>query len=150
MKLSTTPGDIVVTHALGSCLGIAIHDPVAKVGGIVHIMLPLSKIDPVKGSRQPFMFVDTAIPKFFTEAFELGAARKRLTVKVAGGANVQRTGTDTFAIGRRNYIVLKKLFWKNNILIDAEDVGGSQPRTLYLEIGSGRVWLTSGLQDKEL
>jgi chemotaxis protein CheD len=69
---------------------------------------------------------------------------------VAGGANVQETGNDRFAIGKRNLVVLKKLFWKNGILIDAQEVGGASARTMYLEIGSGRTWITTAGKEKEL
>lgn len=148
--ISTRPGDVIVTHALGSCLGIAVHDPVAQVGGLLHVMMPLSQINPEKAKACPFMFVDTGVPEFFRNAYAAGALKNRLVVKVAGGANVQEGDNDRFAIGKRNYVILKKMFWKNGILIDAEDVGGIQPRTMYLEIGSGRVWLSTAGVEKEL
>lgn len=147
--LSDKPGDIIVTHALGSCLGITIHDPVAKVGGMLHVMLPLSTVDPAKAETKPWMFINTGVPKFFRALYDIGAKKSRLTVKVAGGANVQ-AGNDHFAIGKRNHIVLKKIFWKNGILIDAEDVGGTRARTMYLEIGTGKVWLSVAGQVIEL
>jgi len=68
MKMSNAAGDVIVTHALGSCIGIAIHDPVAQVGGIVHYMLPLSKVDEAKAKKNPSMFGDTGIPQLFTKA----------------------------------------------------------------------------------
>ena len=147
---SNKPGDIIVTHALGSCLGIAVHDPVAKVGGLLHVMLPLSTVDPAKAEAKPWMFVNTGIPKFFRALYDLGAQKNRLTIKVAGGANVQAGGNDHFAIGKRNHIVLKKIFWKNGILIDAEDVGGNRARTMHFEIGTGKVWLSIAGQTIEL
>ena len=70
--------------------------------------------------------------------------------RVGPGANVQNNGSDSFAIGKRNYLTLKKIFWKNGILIDAEDVGGSHARTMYLDVGSGRVWLSISGVEKEL
>jgi len=142
MKICTTPGELLVTHALGSCLGIAIHDPVAQVGGILHVTLPLSSMAPDKAKANPYMFVDTGLPKLFREAYAAGAVKERLVVKVAGGANLNNDRNDRFAIGKRNHVVLRKMFWKNSILIDAEDTGGNTPRTMYLEVGSGAVWLT--------
>ena len=150
MKMSGEPGDLIVTHALGSCLGIAVHDPVAQVGGLLHVMMPLSSINPEKAEANPFMFVDTGVPAFFRELYASGGDKARLTVQVAGGANVQDTGNDRFAIGKRNLIVLKKLFWKNGILIDAQEVGGASARTMYLEIGSGRTWITTAGKETEL
>ncbi len=150
MKMANQPDDIIVTHALGSCLGITIHDATACVGGMLHVMMPLSSTNPDKAKLNPYMFVDTGIPAFFREAYALGAQKSRLVVTVAGGANVQNIGNDSFAIGKRNYTILKKLLWKNGVMIAAEDTGGSHARTMYLEIGSGRVWLSTAGQAKEL
>jgi chemotaxis protein CheD len=143
MKISDQPGDIIVTHALGSCLGIAVYDPVARLGGILHVMMPVSSINPDKAKSNPCMFVDTGLPAFFKAIYAMGGEKKRLIVKVAGGANVHANGSDRFAIGKRNYITLKKMFWKNSVLIESEDVGGDKARTMYLEIDTGRVWLAN-------
>ncbi len=149
MKLSASPGDIVVTHALGSCIGVAIHDPVAHVGGILHFMLPLSSVNPEKASTNPYMFADTGIPAFFKHAMRLGAKRNTLKIKLAGGAQVF-DDKDFFAVGKRNQVVARKIFWKNNLLIEKEHVGGSSSRTLYLEVGTGRTWITMQGQEVEL
>jgi chemotaxis protein CheD len=150
MKISQQPGDVIVTHALGSCLGITVHDPVANVGGMLHVMMPMASVNPEKAKVNPYMFVDTGVPAFFESIYRAGGLKTRLVVKVAGGANVQKTTKDRFAIGKRNHVVLKKLFWKNGILIESEDVGKDMARTMYLEIGSGRVWLSTAGNKKEL
>ena len=84
---------------------------------MLHVMLPTASIDPARASANPFMFVDSGVPQFFREAYAAGAVKNRLVVKVAGGASVGNVGEDRFAIGRRNYITLKKLFWQNGVLI---------------------------------
>jgi chemotaxis protein CheD len=151
MKVSATKGDLIVTHALGSCLGIAIHDPVACVGGLLHVMLPLSTIDPAKTDRNPFMFVDTGFPRLLIECFKAGAQKQRLEIRVAGGANSQHKGeNDFFQIGKRNFIILRKLLWKDELLLKSYDVGGSNSRTMSLEIGTGKVTIKSGGQMKNL
>ncbi|MBT3201510.1 MAG: chemotaxis protein CheD [Phycisphaerales bacterium] len=150
MKIASQPGDTIVTHALGSCLGITIHDASAGVGGMLHVMMPLSSTNPDKAKSNPYMFVDTGIPAFFREAYAAGAQKSRIVVTVAGGANVQNVGNDRFAIGKRNYTILKKILWKNGVMIAAEDVGGSHARTMYLEVCSGRVWLSTAGLSKEL
>ena len=142
MKISRSAGDVIVTHALGSCIGIAIHDPKACVGGILHYMLPLSKVDLDKAKKNPYMFGDTGIPELFKQAYKMGATKDNLRVVMAGGSQVFEK-KDFFAIGKRNTVIARKMFWKNNVLIDAEHVGGSIPRTMYLEIGSGNTWMTS-------
>ena len=149
MKLSASPGDVVVTHALGSCIGVAIHDPKAKVGGILHFMLPLSSVNPEKAKANPAMFADTGIPAFFKTAYKLGAARNALKIKMAGGAQVF-DDKDFFAVGKRNQVVARKIFWKNNMLIEKEHVGGQTSRTMYLDIDSGRTWLVIKGQEIEL
>jgi len=142
MKLSNKSDDTIVTFALGSCIGVAIYDPVACVGGILHFMLPLSSTDTEKSIKNPSMFGDTGIPSLFRKAYELGAEKKRLRVVMAGGASVLDI-QDRFNIGHRNITIARKLFWKNGILIDAESVGGNISRTLYLDMSSGEVWFTS-------
>jgi chemotaxis protein CheD len=147
MKVSAKGGDLIITHALGSCLGVAVHDPVACVGGLLHVMLPLSTIDPEKADRNPFMFVDTGFPKLLIECFKTGAQKERLEIKVAGGADSHES---LFQIGKRNLIILRKLLWKNGLLLKSYDVGGSNSRTMSLEIGTGKVTIKSGGQMKNL
>lgn len=142
MKISTQSGDTVITHALGSCLGIAVHDSTANVGGVLHVMMPMSKVNPEKARVNPYMFVDTGVPAFFEKIYKAGGRKERLVVKVAGGANVQSNTKDRFEIGKRNHVIMKKLFWKNGILVEAEDVGSNKARTMQLEIGTGRVTLS--------
>ncbi len=137
------PADVVITHALGSCLGIAVYDPVVHLAGILHVMLPSSKIDPDKARANPFMFVDTGVPAFFLEAYARGAVKSRLIVKVAGGATHRNVLEGPLAIGKRNWMVLKRLFWQNRILVSAEEVGGSAARTLSIAAATGLVTLTS-------
>jgi chemotaxis protein CheD len=150
LKVSNLTGDTLVTHALGSCIGVAIYDPEARVGGLLHYMLPESSLDVVRARENPYMFADTGIPLLFRECYSLGARKQRLKVKVAGGSQVLG-GQEHFQIGRRNYAALRRLLFKNNVLIDQEDVGGCKARTLYLDIASGRTWVkTTGLQIIEL
>jgi len=135
-------GDTLVTHALGSCLGLMVFDPVAKVGGLLHAMLPLSSINPEKALANPAMFVDTGVPLLFRTLYDQGAAKARLVVKAAGCGSPMGQN-EVFKIGERNYTVLKKLLWKNNILLEAEDVGGSVSRTIHFEVSNGQVLLSS-------
>ena len=140
MQVTRDLESVLITYSLGSCIGVAIHDPVAKVGGLLHFMLPDSQIDPQKAQRKPFMFADTGIPILFKEAYKLGAEKQRMTVKVAGGSQIMDE-SGHFNIGKRNYMALRKIFWTNNVLIRAEDIGGNVNRTLSIEISSGKVWV---------
>ena len=142
-------GDELVAYALGSCLGLVVHDPVAKVGGLLHAMLPLSSINPEKAKSNPFMFVDTGVPELFLRLYEMGGQKGRMLVKVAGCANPM--GKDQmFKIGERNYVVLKKLLWKNGVLLKAEDIGGSLSRTLHFNVASGQIVISSNGEKRAL
>ncbi len=149
MKISNQVDDVLVTYFLGSCIGLSLYDPIVHVGGLIHCMLPLSKIDPVKAKSNPQMFIDTGVPALLQAVFELGAERRRLVAKVAGAAMLL-DDKRLFKIGERNYTVLRKLLRKNNISIAAEDVGGMITRTMYLYIATGRTIIKSGGWETEL
>jgi len=138
--VSDDPRATLVTYSLGSCIGVSIWDPEAKVGGLLHYMLPESALSPEKAKANPAMFADTGIPALFQAAYDLGAVKKRIIVKVAGGSQLL-DDNGTFNIGKRNYVMLRKIFWKNGILIDAENVGGSVSRTMCLHCDTGTVTL---------
>ena len=140
MKVSNDVESTIVTYALGSCIGIAVYDPVARVGGLLHYMLPESSLDSVKAQKNPCMFADTGIPALFKSAYKLGAKKQRMKVIVAGGSQVlDQKGF--FNIGKRNYMALKKIFFKNNVLIDHENVGGNSNRTVKLTVKDGSIWM---------
>jgi chemotaxis protein CheD len=142
-------GDILVTHALGSCLGLVVYDPVAKVGGLLHAMLPLSKINPQKAQTNPFMFVDTGVPALFKSLYALGGQKKQMIVKAAGCGNPLGKN-EMFKIGERNYMVLKKLLWKNDVLLATEDVGGTGSRTIHFGLSGGQTIISGNGQKWEL
>ena len=138
MVVSNDASAEIVTYSLGSCLGIAIYDAVKKVGGILHIMLPESKIDATKAANMPYMFVDTGVPRLFHAAYNLGAERSRLVLKVAGGAQLlDQEGI--FNIGIRNFAALEKLIAQNGLRIQMADVGGLSSRTMRLDLTTGNI-----------
>jgi chemotaxis protein CheD len=147
MIVTNERGVTLVTYSLGSCIALAVHDPVAVVGGLIHCMLPFSKIDPDKASQKPSMFVDTGVPALLQAVFNLGATRKNLVAKVAGAARMIETG-DPFNIGERNYTVLRKVLWKNNILLAGEVVGGVVSRSVYLDMNSGQTVVRAGAEKR--
>ncbi|MBZ5590872.1 MAG: chemotaxis protein CheD [Acidobacteriia bacterium] len=140
----------LVTYALGSCIAIAIHDAAAGVGGLLHFMLPESAIDPVKAQANPYMFADSGVPLLFRTAYKHGADKRRLTVRLAGGAQVM-DDKGVFNIGKRNYLAVRKILWKAGVLVHGEAVGGETSRTVRLEVGTGRFWLrTAGQPEQEM
>lgn len=144
------PGERLITHALGSCLGIVVHDPEAGVGGMIHVMLPNSRINEDKARQNPAMFVDTGVPALFQACYRAGASKERMVVKVAGGAGRAQDGADSFQIGKRNMVMLRKLLWKNGVLIRGQDVGGSGSRDMIYEVETGTVTVRSGGQSRAL
>ena len=150
MKVSNDFESVLVTYSLGSCIGVAIYDKIARVGGLLHFMLPESSLDPERAKVNPYMFGDTGIPLLFKEAYKLGAKKQRMRIVVAGGSQVlDQTGF--FIIGKRNHMAVRKMFWKNNVMVDFEEVGGSSNRTIKLAVKSGKIWLkTSGVGQREI
>jgi chemotaxis protein CheD len=142
MKVSTSRDDVLITYALGSCLGISAYDPVACVGGMLHVMLPLSTINPARAEENPYTFVDTGVPRLFIECYKAGARKDRMVIRVAGGANTRgNESSDFFEIGKRNFTILRKLLWKNDVQLHAQEVGGGDTRTMSMSMATGEVTL---------
>ena len=144
LKITNREDDVLVTYSLGSCLGITGYDPLAKVGGLIHIMLPDSTID-VSADKNLYKYVDTGIPQLFKECYKLGAVKQRMIVKIAGGAQIM-DNNGFFNIGQRNLAAARKMLWKNNVLVSAEDVGGSISRTIRLYMTTGELQISTGMQ----
>ncbi len=142
MLLSGNTEDVLVTFSLGSCVALSLYDPAVRIGGLIHCMLPLSKTNPEKAAEHPFMFTDTGVTAMLESIFNMGARRRNLVAKVIGGAS-RLSGGDMFEIGKRNFTIVRKILWKNNILITAEDVGGPTSRTVFLHVGTGQTFVKS-------
>jgi chemotaxis protein CheD len=138
LKVSNERDSVLVTYALGSCIAVILYDPVQRCGGMIHYMLPLSDKSPEKAAANPAMFADTGIPLLFKKMYVMGCRKEDIIVKAAGGGQLY-DDKGTFNIGERNYTVMRKMFWKNNIITAAEDVGGTKSRTARLRIADGRV-----------
>lgn len=142
LKFSNNTNDALVTYALGSCIAVAIYDPAAKVAGLLHYMLPDSSLDAVKARATPGMFADTGIPLLFKTCYNMGADKRRIIVKVAGGASIL-DNTNYFRIGEKNIMALRQIFWRNKVFIDSEDTGENYNRTLRLDVADGKVVVKS-------
>jgi chemotaxis protein CheD len=143
MVVSDSPEDLLITYSLGSCIAVIIFDPLAGVGGMLHYMLPESSLDPEKAQKNPSMFADTGITRLFKNSYQMGARKENIVVKSVGGAQMLDPN-GIFNIGKRNCLAMRKIFWKNNVAITAEHVGGEVNRTVRLEMDSGRVIVKVG------
>lgn len=140
LAVSNHQSAILSTYALGSCIGVVVFDPVARCGGILHMMLPESMVSPQKALTQPAMFADTGLPLLFRELAGLKAERTRIKVFVAGGASVIG-GQDPFRIGERNTRSTLDFLNTHRVPITEVDTGGSHSRTVHLDLSTGKVQL---------
>ena len=148
MKIGQTP-DRLATVALGSCLCLTVYDSISQVGGLLHAMLPLSKINTQKAAINPFMFVDTGIPELFQALSENGTDKDHWVVKAVGCGNPMGA-KEVFKIGERNYRVLQEMLSKEGICLAAEDIGGTISRKVALDLASGQTIVRSNGEKKVL
>ena len=129
--------DGITTLGLGSCVGIAIRDPLTKIGGLAHVMLPDST--EIKNNLNIYKFADTGIAELVRLLVEKGASRARLVAKIAGGAQMFafQNKSDLVRVGERNVQASKKKLAELKIPILAEDTGENFGRTVifYPETG---------------
>jgi len=143
MKISSRESEILVTHSLGSCLGLAAWDPHARVGGLIHCLLPKATTSDVKN---PFMYVNVGVPAMIRKMLARGCSKSGIVFKAAGCARMLGI-QNQFDTGTQNLAMLEALFEKNGVTLSARDVGGSIPRTMLLSMETGHVTITS--QGKE-
>lgn len=136
-KYCGEPGVSLTTYALGSCVGIALHDSSAKVGALLHVLLPLSSHN-TREQLNPYMFADTGIERMVREVVGMGAGLNRLTARIAGGANMLNSSS-VLDIGRKNIQSSLELLERLKIPVMGSSVGGTVGRSMQLEVGSGRV-----------
>lgn len=148
-KVSNKPEDVLTTHSLGSCIAVCLYDPSTHTGGMLHYQLPDSKIDPERAKQKPFMFADSGMKLLVEKLVSMGANKKRMKAKIAGGAAMD-VGPKGFDIGKRNYLAIRKILWKHGMFIDAEDIGGSSPRNMYMNVATGDVTVRSNGLEKNL
>ena len=143
LGVSSTPGHILKTFALGSCVAVVLHDRARGVIGMVHVALPDSTINREMSSQRPGYFADTGIPLLLNKMTLLGspASGRGLVAKIAGGASIM-DDKGTFNIGKRNQLAVKKILWKYGVGAVGEDVGGTFSRTVYVLVPAGTVVLS--------
>ena len=147
MKLAKGSG-ILITYALGSCIGLCFHDPRIKLGALLHVMLPLNM---ETGRKNPLKYADTGIRETLRQMEAQGASRSRITVKIAGGAKMFEIADKNSSlgnIGQRNIDSVHTILRKEGIRLLGEYVGGSVARTMLFDVDSGQSCIRSyGKQD---
>ncbi|MBL8995056.1 MAG: chemotaxis protein CheD [Spirochaetia bacterium] len=150
--VSKEPGVCLKTFALGTCVAVVFWDPVTKLSGLVHIALPESSISTEKAHVLPGYFADTGIHQLHRIFLQNGylEASKSLQVRIAGGAQILDKN-ETFNIGKRNVLAVKKILWSLGLGPIAEDVGGEISRTVVVERDTGKMTITTpGYAEKTL
>lgn len=150
LAATNTPGDVVKTIALGSCVGIILLDPRRRAVGLLHVALPDSNINRDLAVAKPGYFADTGIPFLISRMAGLGCQASQLIVKLAGGASIMDPN-ENFNIGKRNLLAIKKILWRYSLGAAVEETGDSISRTVTVEVDTGRVVISSpGRRDLEI
>jgi chemotaxis protein CheD len=140
-KVSGDPRDVLVTHGLGSCIAVLLFDPVVKVAGLLHYMLPESGLDADKAIESPCMYADTGISLLLQRCGRLGAVTSRAIFMAAGGAQMLDLN-EAFSVGERNREALETIFRDAALVLHRKDFGGKSWRTIQIDVADGRVHLT--------
>lgn len=139
MKIARAPEQLY-SLGLGSCIGVAIYDPIAKIGGLIHILLPTSQgFDSTKHVRTKF--ADSGIADLVDALMRAGASKVRMKAKMAGGASMftMKSTSDVHEVGKRNIQSSKETLKMLGIDLIAQDTGGNKGRTIYFDIETGQL-----------
>ena len=150
MVISANPNDVLVVYGLGSCVAICLYDSAARVGGLLHALLPghgWSK----NGHGAPTRFVDQGLPLLIEALLARGAKLSRLTAKLCGGAQMVTIYETKRAmnIGEYNVLAAKHALRVAGLRLTGKVVGGQQGRTVKLYIATGQVTVKMMGQEKE-
>jgi chemotaxis protein CheD len=150
LAVTADRNSMIATHAVGSCIAVCVFDAAAGVAGMLHYLLPESSINPERAREHPCVFADTGIPLLFQTAYRHGLVKHRAVVKLIGGAEMPQTTGGWFNTGRRNLLAARNLLWRNGVFVAAEDVGGTDARTVHMSAANGRLQISRGRSHKEL
>jgi chemotaxis protein CheD len=130
---------VLVSIGLGSCVAIMLHDPVARAGGMAHVLLPSVRL--ARDLGHPAKFPETAVPFLVERLIALGAERPRLVAKLAGGSGMfsQLMTPGTLQMGERNVVAARDVLRREAIPLVAEATGGDRGRTVRFQLWDGRV-----------
>ena len=142
VKTSQDPAEVLTCLGLGSCIGVCMYDPVAKVAGMAHIVLPNSEGRPEKTGGK---YADTGVPLLLEMMLKGGAIKSRVIVKIAGGAQISKAKGlgDAFKIGERNVQAVEAVFDANFMQIKSSDTGGHHGRTMRFYLDTGKTLVTT-------
>lgn len=152
IKISNKSGDMIVAPGLGSCIGLSMYDPIVKIAGMAHVVLPDST-NISKPGNLPGKYADLAVPELLEQMIKQGAKKHNIVIKIAGGAQMFNfeKGGNVLNIGMRNAIAVKANLSSNNLTIRGNDTGGNKGRTVRLDVTTGKVYVkVIGQQEIEI
>ena len=142
-SVSQSPGEVIKTMALGSCVAIIFYAPKFKAAGMAHVALPDSSIGSERSAKLPAYFADTAVPALIEEFKKIGITKNSdIQIKLTGGATIMDPN-GTFNIGKRNVLAVRKVLWKYRLGARKEDVGKDFSRTVKIEVDTGNIVVSS-------
>lgn len=139
LKVARMEG-LLITYALGSCVGVTMYDPVARLGGLLHIMLPCAERANVDNI---YKFADTGIQEMLRKMQVFGGMRSRFVCKIAGGAKMFEMQGSLGNIGQRNIESVQNCLRKEGIRLSRQDVGANYARTMSMDVETGIVKVRS-------
>jgi chemotaxis protein CheD len=138
--VSDSVHDVLVSAPVGSCVAVCLWDP-SGVGGLLHFLWPDSKLDPARAESEPASYADTGLVLLFEQAERVGAEKRRCKVRLVGAADFpDRDESDRWA--KRNLLAARSVLWRNGVLLDGEEVGGTQARRATLTVADGVLSVT--------
>lgn len=139
--ISRNPEDVLVAYGLGSCLGVSMIDPVNRIAGLLHAVLPEPSNGTTRLDANPYKYVDSGIEALLAGLIQEGARPGRIVVRMAGGANMLLAAdmTRSFDIGTRNIVTARATLQRLRLSLSAEAVGGHTGRTVRVYVAENRV-----------
>lgn len=133
----------IAVHGLGSCVAVVLHDPDARVGGVVHVVLPFTAL--ARDRSNPARFAETAVPHLIGEMEREGGVRERLTARLVGGARMFAAlmVPGTVHIGERNAVACRRALDEADVPVIGEALGGERGRSLRFDVGAGKLVIWS-------
>jgi chemotaxis protein CheD len=143
-ELAVERGDaVLISWGVGSCVALCLVDSGAGAAGMAHVLLPSPSLSREPGP--PGKFPQTALPVLLARLREIGADPGRVVAKLVGGSTMFASllTPGTVHMGERNVIACRSTLRQAGIPLVAQDVGGEQGRSVWLETDSGRIVVRS-------
>jgi len=138
IRVMRDPTAVLVSFGLGSCVAVCAYDLTARVGGMMHVVLPYCT-NKDSALKFPGKYADIGMPQLIRELENRGAIRTRIRAKIAGGSSVIHTATfnGLLDMGQKNVAAVRTALEKEDIPIEASDTGGNRGRSVWLLVGTG-------------